>query len=177
MIIESWLNAQATNQIRGRIFAAYMLVNLFFLALGQFLILAGDIADLRLFAISAMLFSLGLVPVAMTRLPEPVPITEVRLDLRKLYRTVPSGFMGSLIAGLLGSAFWGLGPLYALQTGLSREGIAAFMSAGILGGAVLQLPIGHLSDRHDRRRVLFDISLLSSVSSPTLMALFRVSLV
>jgi MFS family permease len=163
MIIESWLNAQASNTIRGRIFAAYMLVNLFFLALGQFLILAGDIADLRLFAISAILFSLGLVPVAMTRLPEPVPITEVRLDLRKLYRTVPSGFMGSLIAGLLGSAFWGLGPLFALHAGLSREGIAAFMSAGILGGAVLQLPIGLLSDRHDRRRVLFDISLLGSI--------------
>ena len=163
MIIESWLNAQASNTIRGRIFAAYMLVNLLSLALGQFLILAGDINNLRLFAISAMLFSAGLVPVAMTRLPEPVPITEVRLDLRKLYRTVPSGFMGSLIAGLLGSAFWGLGPLYALQSDLSPEGIAAFMSAAIAGGAMLQLPIGLLSDRRDRRRVLFDISLLSSV--------------
>ena len=163
MIIESWLNAQASNMIRGRIFATYMLVNLVFLALGQFLILAGDIANLRLFAISAMLFSLGLVPVAMTRLPEPVPITQVRLDLRKLYRTSPQGFMGSFIAGLIGSAFWGLGPLFALHAGLSREGIAAFMSAAIIGGALLQLPIGLLSDRRDRRRVLFDISLLSSV--------------
>jgi len=163
MIIESWLNAQASNAIRGRIFAAYMLVNLLFLALGQFLILAGDIANLKLFAVSAMLFSLGLVPVAMTRLPEPVPVTQVRLDLRKLYRTTPTGFMGCLMAGLLGSAFWGLGPLYALQTGLSREGIAAFMSATIAGGAMLQFPIGLLSDRRDRRQVLFDISLLSAV--------------
>ena len=29
------------------------------------------------------------------------------------------------------------------------------MAATILGGAVFQWPVGHLSDRHDRRRVLF----------------------
>ena len=163
MIIESWLNAQTPNEVRGRIFATYMLVNLLALACGQFLILGGDIAGMRLFAISAILFSLGLVPVAMTRLAEPVPITEVRLDLRKLYRAVPSGFVGSFIAGLTGSAFWGLGPLFALQAGLSREGIAVFMSAAIIGGALLQLPIGYLSDRRDRRQVLFGISLLGAV--------------
>lgn len=162
MIIESWLNSQASNEIRGRVFSTYMLINLLFLAFGQYLILAGDIGNNRLFAISAILFSLGLVPVAMTRLPEPVPISRVRLNLRDLYRTAPSGFMGSFIAGLIGSAFWGLGPLFALQAGLSREGIALFMSATIIGGALLQLPIGLLSDRRDRRLVLSAISLLGA---------------
>lgn len=163
MIIESWLNAQAANAIRGRIFATYMLVNLVFLALGQYLILAGDIANLKLFAVAAMLFSLALVPVALTRLPEPAPVTEVSLNLAELYREAPLGFMGALLAGLIGSAFWGLGPLYALQSGLSHEHIAQFMSAAILGGALLQLPIGHYSDHHDRRSVLFLISALSAL--------------
>jgi len=162
MIIESWLNSQASNKIRGRVFSTYMFINLLFLAMGQYLILAGDIGNNRLFAISAILFSLGLVPVAMTRLPEPVPVSRVRLNLGDLYRSAPSGFMGSFIAGLIGSAFWGLGPLFALQAGLSREGIALFMSATIIGGALLQIPIGLLSDRHDRRRVLSGISLFSA---------------
>jgi len=163
MIIESWLNAQARNDIRGRIFATYMMINLFFLAAGQFLILAGDINTMELFGISAILFSLGLVPVAMTRLPEPAPVHEIRPDLRKLYKLVPSGFMGSLVSGLVGSAFWGLGPLFAYQSELSEEGIAVFMSSAIIGGALLQWPLGLLSDRRDRRRVLFDISLFSTV--------------
>lgn len=163
MIIESWLNAQASNDIRGRIFAAYMMINLFFLAAGQFLILAGDINTMELFGISAILFSLGLVPVAMTRLPEPAPVHEIRPDLRELYNLVPSGFMGSLISGLVGSAFWGLGPLFAYQSGLSEEGIAVFMSSAIIGGALLQWPLGLLSDRRDRRKVLLDISLFSAV--------------
>ncbi len=163
MIIESWLNAQAHNENRGRVFAAYMLINLLFLALGQFLILAGDINTMELFGISAILFSLSLVPVAMTRLPEPAPVHEIKPDLRELYRLVPSGFMGSLTSGVVGSAFWGLGPLFALQAGLSEEGIAVFMSAAIIGGALLQWPLGLLSDRRDRRQVLLDISLFGAV--------------
>ena len=55
MIIESWLNEQSSNAIRGRVFASYMLVMLVFLALGQFLILAGEITTLTLFALSARL--------------------------------------------------------------------------------------------------------------------------
>ena len=39
--------------------------------------------------------------------------------------------------------------------GFSEAGIATFMAATILGGAVFQWPVGHLSDRHDRRWVLF----------------------
>jgi len=167
MIIESWLNTQASNDLRGRVFSTYMLVNLAFLALGQYLILGGDIGNDRLFAIAAILYSLGLVPVAMTRLPEPPPVTVVRLNLRDLYRTSASGFMGSFIGGLTSSAFWGLGPLYALEAGMSREGIALFMSAAIAGGAVLQFPIGLLSDRRDRRQVLFAISLLGSIIAVT----------
>jgi MFS family permease len=162
MIIESWLNAQARNEIRGRVFAAYMMINLLFLALGQFLILAGEIRTLELFAVAAILFSLGLVPLAMTRLPEPAPVHEIRPDIRELLRQVPSGFMGSLVSGVIGSAFWGLGPLYALQAGLSEEGIALFMSATIIGGALLQWPLGLYSDRRERRRVLMDISLLGA---------------
>ena len=47
--------------------------------------------------------------------------------------------------------FWGLAPTYAAQIGLGRDGIAHFMVATILGGALLQWPLGRWSDRVDRR--------------------------
>ena len=83
MVTESWLNTQATNDNRGQIFSIYILVNLVFLAAGQFLILAGDINSMELFAISAALFSISLVPVALTHIREPTPIKQINLRLRE----------------------------------------------------------------------------------------------
>lgn len=163
MVTESWLNDQAGNHMRGRILATYMLVNLVALGLGQFLILADDIRELVLFAIAASLFSLGLVPVALTRLREPVPVTPIKPGFAKLFRTSSLGFSGSLASGLMCGAFWAMGPLFAQSNGLSQSGIAIFMSATILGGAMLQYPIGIWSDRTDRRLILVYLGFISAI--------------
>jgi MFS family permease len=51
-------------------------------------------------------------------------------------------------------AFGGLGAVFATEVGLSTTGVAIFMSAALVGGALFQVPFGRLSDRIDRRRVL-----------------------
>lgn len=163
MVTESWLNDQAGNHMRGRLLATYTLVMLVALGLGQFLILADDIRELSLFAIAAGLFSLGLVPVALTRLPEPVPVTQIKPGLGKLFRTSSLGFTGSLTAGLMCGAFWAMGPLLAQGNGLTQSGIALFMSATILGGVLLQYPIGSWSDRTDRRLILVYLGYISAI--------------
>jgi len=58
-------------------------------------------------------------------------------------------------SGLLSGAFYSLGHVFGQGVGFSEVGIATFMAATILGGAVFQWPVGHLSDRNDRRWVLF----------------------
>jgi MFS family permease len=45
---------------------------------------------------------------------------------------------------------------------MDDTGIALFMSLTIIGGVVLQWPIGHLSDRHDRRHVLVWVSFVTA---------------
>jgi len=163
MVTESWLNDQVGNQLRGRVLATYTLVMLIALGIGQFLILAYDVRELSLFAVAASLFSLGLVPVALTRLPEPVPVAQIKPGLGKLFRTSSLGFTGSLAAGLMCGAFWAMGPLFAQGIGMSQAGIAVFMSATILGGVLLQYPIGIWSDRIDRRLILVYLGFVSAV--------------
>lgn len=165
MVTESWLNTQAANTNRGRVFSFYILVNLVFLATGQFLILAADINKVDLFAVAAALYSLSLVPIALTRIPEPSAIKRVSLDLRGLYRTSSLGFAGSLISGFLNSLFWSLGPLFAKLSGLSELGVAMFMSTTIVGGILLQFPIGYWSDHTDRRIAIMVISFVSVIVS------------
>ncbi|MEE4302772.1 MAG: MFS transporter [Wenzhouxiangella sp.] len=165
IVIESWLNEQTTNEQRGHIFSAYMTTTLIGLGIGQVLLLAGDINTLQLFALASVLMSVGLVPVALTRVQEPPIVEAHRLGLRKLYEASPLGVVGALFAGVGTGAFWGLAPVMAAGIGLNPSGISGFMSLSILGGAVVMWPIGMLSDRLDRRKVLAWVCLATGVAA------------
>ena len=167
MVVESWLNERATNQSRGRIFAFYQIISLASLALGQWLILLDGIASATPFLLCGALFALGLVPIALTRVPEPTPIPAARLDIRQLWKVSPLGLLGTLIAALANGVFFSLGPLYAQSTGMELSGVALFMSLVIVGGVALQWPLGHYSDRVDRRHVV----LASSIAAASLAAI------
>ncbi|WP_036300446.1 MFS transporter [Methylomarinum vadi] len=163
--IESWLNVLAPNRVRGRIFAVYMTVVLLSLAAGQYLILVDDIRHFTLFAIAAMFMSLGLMPVALTRVEQPPPAEVATMSLQQMFAISALGMLGVFVAGLVAGAFWGMGPLFAVRVGLNEQGVAAFMGLFVLGGALLQWPIGGLSDRFDRRKVLLIVSLLGTMLS------------
>lgn len=153
-VIESWLNSQAPKSQRGQIFAIYMAVNLGALALSQQLLRLAEPAGYTLFVLSALLVCLALMPVTATRLPQPILEARPRLPLLQLWQAAPLACSGALLSGLAMGGFWGMGPVYGLRIGLDAAGVALWMTAAILGGACGQWPLGHLSDRWDRRRVM-----------------------
>ncbi|MCK7533442.1 MAG: hypothetical protein MZV63_21615 [Marinilabiliales bacterium] len=71
--------------------------------------------------------------------------------------------MAAGISGLTLGGFWGLAPVYASQVGFDAAGVGLLMSITILGGAVLQWPIGLFSDKHDRRVVLLWVVAIAAV--------------
>ncbi len=165
LVIESWLNSLSTNKTRGGLFAVYMTINLLALGCSQYLLLAYDIGSLAPFALAALFYALALVPIALTKMAQPKPVPSARLGLQHLYATSRLGVIGALVSGLVGGAFWGMGPVFALGAGFDKAGIALFMSGVIFGGALLQWPLGHWSDRHDRRLVISAVSLLAGAAA------------
>jgi MFS family permease len=163
MVVESWLNEQSAGPARGSIFSAYMASTLVALGLGQFLLLLGDTAGQTLFSVAAILICIGVVPVAITRVSEPRIDAITHLPISELLRASPLGVIGALSSGVLTGAFLGMGPIFGQRLALEDPEIALFMSAAILGGALLQWPIGHLSDLIDRRTVLILTSLATAV--------------
>lgn len=153
-VIESWLNERATNETRGAVMSAYLIIQLTVITLGQMMITLSDPAQFALFALSSILVSVAAVPVAMTAAAAPAPIEQVKVRLRHLIQVSPVGFAGSFAHGMAGGAFWSLAPLFGSQNGLGVAGIAVFMSVTVIAGAAGQLPMGYLSDRTDRRSVL-----------------------
>ena len=85
MIIESWLNERAANESRGTIFAIYMMVTYFGITAGQLGVGAGDPRTSTLFIVGAILFSLAILPTALSTAASPRPLTRVTIDLRKLF--------------------------------------------------------------------------------------------
>ncbi len=153
-VIESWLNDQTAPERRGQVFAAYMIVNLAALAGAQQLLRLDTPASFTLFAVAAMFVCLSLLPVTMTRFPQPQIATRVRLRLRMTWRAAPAAYVGALSSGLSMGAFWSLTPVYGERVGLDEAGIGLLMTAAIVGGALLQWPMGRFSDAGDRRLAL-----------------------
>ena len=153
-VIESWLNAQAAPEHRSRVFGVYMVVSLLALAAGQLLLDLQPPRSPVLFSVVAILFALAILPVSATRLSPPVMTVAPKVHLLEICRAAPSAAAGAVLAGLALGAFWGMGAVYAASLGLDRAGVGTFMAVTIIGGAALQLPIGRLSDRGDRRSTL-----------------------
>lgn len=161
MVIESWLNGASSNATRGSVLSIYTVINLTVVAAGQMLISLGNPGDFQLFSLVAVLVSLAAVPVALSRAVAPRPPQIARLRLAWLYRISPVALGGCMVTGLTNGAFWSLGPVFAARAGLSSTSIALFISAGVIGGALIQWPAGYASDRIDRRRVILVGSVLA----------------
>ncbi|MEQ8817376.1 MAG: MFS transporter [Thalassobaculum sp.] len=154
MVIESWLNERASNETRGTVMSIYTVINLTVIMAGQMLLTVYDPASFAPFALASILVSLAALPVALTTALAPAPLRSTKIRLMRLYRISPVGFMGAFAVGLGNGAFWSLAPVFATGSGLTVNGVATFMSLVVLGGAIGQYPLGKLSDRTDRRRVI-----------------------
>ncbi len=162
MVAESWIHERATNRTRGRVLSLYMVTNYLGAGLGQFLQIVGSPADFQLFVIASIIFSIALVPILLTQASSPKPVSPERMRFKDLFAVSPVGVVGTIAAGLINASLNGLGPIYAADRGLSIVQVSAFMASIILGGMVLQFPIGRLSDRLDRRTILIVVALATS---------------
>lgn len=158
-ITESWLNAMTPNPMRGRVMSAYMIVTFGAFGAAQFLLTVTDPSGYELFSLVAMLAAFSLVPLALSRVRAPPELVDERFMLRRLIGISPLGVAGCTVAGLINGAFFALGPVYARTFDSSPTWVATFLMINVLGGLLLQIPIGRLSDRFDRRRVIFFVCL------------------
>ncbi|HEY0302732.1 MAG TPA: MFS transporter, partial [Rhizomicrobium sp.] len=162
MVIESWLNDRASNANRGRIFSVYLTVNFSSIIVGQMMFGTASPSSFALFSTAAILYALSLIPMGLTQLPQPHASHVPVLRPLRLYGISPVGVMGCIAVGFANSAVWTLAPVYAQAHGLNKGWIAVFMSVFTLGGAAVQLPLGRLSDRMDRRYIIAFVSVAAA---------------
>lgn len=150
MVIESWLNEQTENHLRGRVFAFYMVFSGLGTMLGQLSLTLFPHLEYQPLIFVAICSVLCLVPLALTSRLHPAVQVPAPIHVRYYFSRVPISLMVVFISGNLTGAFYGLGPVFAVKQGLSSDQVAVFLAAAVAAGLISQWPLGWLADRVNR---------------------------
>ncbi len=157
---ESWLNNAASNENRGKVLSAYMIAQTMGIIGAQGLLALGDAANAALFIGASILVSISFGPILLSATPVPAAEVSRPMTLRTLFESSPLGTIGIFLLGAAYAAQTGMAAVFGNEIGLSANQIALLVATLFGGAMMLQYPIGWLSDRMDRRRLIALVSLL-----------------
>ncbi len=161
---ESWLNDASTNETRGKVLSAYMIAQTLGIIGAQGLLTLGDAGTATLFIGASILVSISFAPILLSVTPDPAAEVTRPMNLVELFRGSPLGTIGIFVLGGVYATQSGMAAVYGTQIGLSANQIALFVAMLFAGALLLQYPIGWLSDRMDRRKLILGASALGAVS-------------
>ncbi len=165
IIAESWLNDKATNETRGTLLSAYMIVTMLGLIIGLLLLGVGDPATPELFIIVSVFVSVAVIPILMTAASVPEIQEPEPTSIARVFRTSPLAVIGIALHGTTASMAFGMSAVYATKLGFSLPQISFYIAAIMLGALILQYPIGRMSDRIDRRTVILVVQILAVITA------------
>ena len=171
VVAESWLNGAATRTNRSRLLATYMVVLYVGLGAAQFLLVLSNPATSAPFMLAAGLICVAVVPTLLSSQPSPEIEVLHAVPLRDLYRLSPLGVAAVIVAGVISSIIFSIGPVYARLAGQDTPDIATFMAVNIFAGVATQYPVGALADRFDRRTVIAGVCLLATVAAAAIVVI------
>ena len=162
---ESWLNNAVTNERRGTALSVYMVVQMIGLVSAQGLMNVGDAGGFVLFILPSVLVSLSFAPILLSVSPAPAHEATRPMTLRRLYTASPLGVVGMILLGAVFSSQFGMASVYGAVAGLGVGEISAFVAAIFTGSLMMQMPVGWLSDRMDRRRLIAAMAGLGTLAT------------
>ena len=163
IVVESWLNDRATNRNRGGVLSIYMFITFTGLAAGTLLLNFNKPEQYEPFILTSLLFSVALIPILLVKRSAPKFKKISSIKIKQLYKISPLGAFSMLCTGLIHSAIFGVGAVYAASLNFSIFEISIFLFAITIAGAIFQFPIGYFSDRHDRRIVIIACTFVATI--------------
>ena len=160
---ESWLNNASSNENRGMALSIYLVMQTRGIVIAQGMLLLGDPSGFVLFAVASVLVSISFAPILLSISPTPAFETAKPMSLRELYNVSPLGCAGMFLLGGVYSAVYGMAPVYGTSAGFEVAQISMLIASIFMGAMILQLPVGWLSDRMDRRKLALALSVIGGL--------------
>ena len=159
IIVESWLNDRANNKTRGKVLSLYMLITYVGMALGNFLLNISNPKNYEPFILISLLFSIALIPILLTKRKPPKFKKTSSIKIKELFKISPFGSISMFCTGFIFAPIFSLLSVYAVTMKLTIFETSVLLVGVMLAGALFQWPIGSLSDKYDRRKIIIGSSI------------------
>ena len=153
-VAESWLNDRSSNKNRGKVLSIYMIILYGSMGSGMFLLNFSSPENFQPFILISVLMSLALLPILLTKRKPPTFKKIKSMSLKELYSSSPLGMVSSVLYGTIQSALFTLLAVYAAAMNFSIFDISLVTFMLAISGAISQYPVGYISDKFDRRKVI-----------------------
>lgn len=155
VLSEFWINALAPDARRGFVMGLYATVlSLGFVAGPAMFAAVGSVGPLP-FAVGTAVLVAAALPVLLARGAAPAIDSEPGERFIRFLVIAPMATLAALVFGAIESGSMSLLPLYGLRIGLDTADAVLLLSAMVGGNVMLQIPLGLLADRFDKRWLLF----------------------
>ena len=156
--VESWLNSASSNNTRGQAMSLYLITQMVGIISAQGLLNVADPAGFMLFVIPSVLVSISFAPILLWPSPAPTFEHTKPMNIRGLFRTSPLGCIGMFLLGGIFACSFGMSSVFGAEAGYSVKEISLYVAVIYTGGLLCQYPIGYISDRMDRRKLVMIVS-------------------
>ncbi|WP_078429211.1 MFS transporter [Alkalihalobacterium alkalinitrilicum] len=165
-----WITSTSHRTKRGRNISLYGLAFGFGFSAGPFMTRLLSINEFLPFIIAGLfsLFSYGFVLFLRNEWPESDIETAKQTGTLDRYKQVIKlawfALLPGFCYGFLEASIHGNYPVYALRSGITIEWVSILLPAFVVGGLITQLPLGLLSDKWGRKKILLTVTFLGSMS-------------
>lgn len=161
-----WITSTAPVEKRGRIISLYGLSYGIGFGIGPLGLILLPIQYWLPFLVAVVLFMLVYFPVLKLENQKPEVFEEMKKEKRygKVYAFAGIALMPMFIYGFLEATLNASFPIYGLRINMTEALVSMILSSFIFGSLLFQFPLGYLSDRIGRKRVLFIATFFGGVS-------------
>ncbi len=158
VISEYWINAVAPPGRRGLVMGLYTTTLAIGFAIGPLILLVTGVDGSKPFLVGIALVIIGMIPIALNQ-SAPQIERQTQIPVSGFIAMAPVATLAALLHGAIETASMSLLPVYALRMNLGVEAGAGLLGLFLLGNILFQIPVGLISDRLDRRKLLLAVSL------------------
>ncbi|MEC8386764.1 MAG: MFS transporter [Pseudomonadota bacterium] len=151
---EAWINAVATDAVRGRVMAYYATALAGGFMLGPLVLTVIGSQGLAPFVFIAGTVAISAGPIWWVRRLAPDLRVDHRVGAFSMIWVAPTIFVTAAAQGALDGGIFSFLPIYGLRHGLDESTAALALAAFMAGNVVLQIPLGLMLDRVNRRLML-----------------------